>query len=236
MTRPSRPSRLYRLSRRLRRSTSGVAMVEFALAMPFFLAAGLGGIETANFSISSMRVAQMAIHIADNASRVGDTSTLEDRKVYESDINDVFVGAHLQGGRLDFFDHGRAVVSSLEVHDPDGDGDGPQYIHWQRCMGKKAFVSAYGGEGTGTDGSLPGMGPAGEEVIALPGDAVIFVEVSYDYQPLVSEMFAFRDEVTSVASFNVRDKRDLTGLFQRDDANPDPVADCDTYETVSLPA
>lgn len=227
----SRPALLlHRLARRLRRSTSGVAMVEFAIAMPFFLGVGMYGIETANLAQTNMRVAQLAIHLADNASRIGDTSTLENRKVYESDINDVFLGSNLQAGRLNFYSHGRAVISSLEV-DPDTDN---QYIHWQRCKGRKAFVSAYGGEGAGLDGSLPGMGPPGEEAIALDGDAVIYVELSYDYQPLISDVFTTISEIKSSASFTVRDKRDLTGLYQRDEAAPDVVSSCEIHDDYQL--
>lgn len=228
--------RTQRFSRRLRRSTSGVAMVEFALAMPFFLAAALGGVETANLAISNMRVSQMAIHLADNASRVGDTSTLENRRVFESDINDVFVGSNLQAGRIDFYAHGRAVISSLEVFDDTvhclaagcttSANNGDQFISWQRCMGAKNFTPTYGTEG---DIRPSGMGPAGEEVTAEPGDAVIFVEVSYDYQPLVAGLFTSGSVLTSTAAFNVRDSRDLSGLHQRNPASPDPVSDCSTF-------
>ena len=212
-----------RFARRLRYCASGVAMVEFAMALPFVLATGLYAVETANLAVVNMRVAQMAAHIADNASRVGDTSVLEDRKVYESDINDLLVGAGLQAGAaLDVYRHGRVVISSLQVDDDTG----YQTIQWQRCRGAKLFASAYGEEGDGLDGSLDGMGRPGQLVTAVEGEAVIYVEVAYDYQPLVSDIFASGDDIRSEASFMVRDDRDLTGLHQRDPGSPDPVASC----------
>ena len=219
--------RLLRHLKRLRRSTSGLALTEFALAMPVLLTAGLWGVETANFAVVNMRVSQLAIHLADNASRIGDTSTLENRKIYEADINDLLRGAFIQGGRLDVFENGRAIISSLEVV-PDSDGD--QYIHWQRCMGKRTWASSYGVEGDGADGSMAGMGPAGREVMAFEGEAVIFVELVYEYQPLVSEMFIGKSDIHSIASFTVRDSRDLSGIYQRIPANPDPVAGCATFD------
>ena len=76
--------------RRLLRHKSGVAMTEFALGAPFLLTAGLWGTEEANYALVNMKIGQLAVHIADNASRIGDTSTLQDRKIYESDLNDVF--------------------------------------------------------------------------------------------------------------------------------------------------
>ena len=92
--------------------------------------------------------------------------------------------------------------------------------------GIKAFESAYGGEGHGLAGNLTGMGPEGEEVTGEPGEAVIFVEVSYDYQPLIGDVFTNTNEITTTAAFNVRDDRDLTQIYQRDGGSPDPAASC----------
>ena len=213
--------------RRLCDSRSGVAMTEFALALPLLLTAGLWGTETAYLSMIHMRVSQLATHVADNGSRVGDTSTLEDRKIYESDINDLLLGANIQGGNaLDFFQHGRVIVSSLEV-----DADGSQYIHWQRCKGVKVHPSTYGDEGDVV--SADGMGPPGEQVSAEPGDAVIFVEVAYDYQPLVSARFFGDTEITATAAFTVRDDRDLSQIYQRDPGSPDTVSRCSAHDAFS---
>lgn len=111
----------------LRRNRSGVAMTEFALGAPLVLMAGLWGTETANFALTNMKVGQLAVHIADNSSRVGDLSTLQNRRVYEYDINDVLYGAQVQAGGMQLFRHGRVIISSLQV-----DSNGRQYIHWQQ--------------------------------------------------------------------------------------------------------
>jgi len=217
-----------RLLKRLARARSGVAMTEFALSLPLLFTAGLFGVETAYQTAVQMEVSQLAVHVADNASRIGDTSTLRDRKIYESDLNDVFTGANIQGGsRLDLFEHGRVILSSLEVV-PDTEDQ--QYIHWQRCKGKKEVDSHYGEEGDGLNGAgLAGMGPAGEEVIAFKGEAVMFVEIVYDYQPLIGDFIPHRETMTATAAFNVRDSRDLTQIYQRDPGAPDTIADCKVY-------
>lgn len=226
--------------RRLLRDASGVAMTEFALGAPFLLMAGLWGTEMANYALVNMRVGQLAVHVADNASRVGDTSTLQNRRVYEADINDVLLGANLQGGPgIDLFEHGRVIISSVEVWDPSSHGSGgatahapgSQFIHWQRCLGVKHANSNYGGQNR----ALPnGIGPEGSEVSAEPESPVIFVEISYDYQPLISSQFITNTEIRSIASFMVRDDRDQTGLLQRNTADPDYVADCNDYTNSSV--
>ena len=216
------------------RCRSGVAATEFALCLPFLLGSGLMGLEVANRAIVQTQIAQLAAQIADNGSRIGDTSTLQDRKIYEADIDDLLRGAAVQGGtRLDLFGHGRGIVSSLEVVPGSDDR---QYIHWQRCAGVKHHLSSYGLEGDGLNGGLPGMGPAGKEVWAFPDEAVIFVEIAYDYQSLVGPRFGMSGEIVSTASFTVRDDRDLTQIYQRDAAAPDPVARCDVYDDPAVNA
>ena len=216
-----------RALRRLRRNRSGVAMTEFALGAPFLLMAGLWGTEMANYALVNMKIGQLAVHIADNASRIGDTSMLQDRKIYEADINDVIYGAHMQGGPgINLYENGRVIISSLQVAPGPSGGTGPQYIHWQRCRGRKPSASTYGNEG---DILATGMGPAGQEVLAMDGDAVIFVQIAYTYQPLISAQFMGSLDMHSIAAFNVRDDRDLSQIYQRDPGSPDAVQRCSVF-------
>jgi len=211
----------------LRRASSGVAMIEFALSFPLLLVLGLCGAEVSNMALVQMRVSQLALNVADNASRVGETSVLAERKIYESDINDLLLGASIQSGGLRFFENGRVIVSSLE-HNPSNPGE--QYIHWQRCKGKKTWGSHYGHTGD----IMAGIGPTGQQVSAPDNGAVIFVEVAFDYQPIVPVPFFSPTTITSTASFVVRDDRDLSQIYQRDPGDPDEVSDCNAY--TSFPA
>jgi len=222
-----------RLLSSLRCDTRGVALTEFALTFPLILGVGLMGAEVANRVLVQMKVTQLADLIADNASRIGDQSMLEDRKIYEGDINDLFYGADLQGGSsIDLYENGRVILSSLEVV-PDTEDQ--QYISWQRCVGVLDHSSSYGVEGDGEDSDdFPGMGPLGEEVIAFEDEAVMFVEIRYDYQSLIGSPFTFDSgAISAVASYTVRADRDLTAIYQRDPGNPDPVASCDAFEDMS---
>ena len=214
--------------RRLARSSSGLAVIEFALGAPVLLTAGLFGAEAANRAIMQMRVNQIAVLIADDASRVGENSLLGEVKIYESDVDDVLYGAKIQGGgSLDLYKHGRVILSSLEVLPGTED---QQYIHWQRCKGELHHTSSYGLEGDGAGSHIEGMGAPGEEVYAYQGEAVMFVEVAYTYQPLVTHLFDPNATIIAVAAFNVRDNRDLAQIYQRDPAMPDPIARCSVYD------
>ena len=197
------------LPRKLARDRSGVAFVEFAFTAPIILGLGMLGTETAFYVITHMQVSQIAMQVADNTSRVGETDVLTARKVFERDINESFIGAEQLGARIGIFERGRVVVSSLQRN-----ADGGQTIAWQRCRGAKVFNSAYGLEGKGNSGkSFKGMGKPGREIAASNGTAVMFVEVAYDYNSLTPfDLFDGR-VITYTAAYNIRDSRDLTRIY-----------------------
>ncbi|KLE33598.1 hypothetical protein AAW01_01560 [Aurantiacibacter gangjinensis] len=206
-----------------------VALIEFAFAAPLLLLLGLGGMELAHSANTHMRVSQLAMLVADNASRLGDRETLAAQRVFEGDLNDLLEGAEIHAGDLDIYQNGRIIISSLERN-----ADGGQWIHWQRCMGMKQVDSAYGPAGTGETGTgFAGMGIAGEELVAPPNGAVMYVEVILDYQsltdvPLISD-YIMPGVIRSEAAFTVRGSRDLTGIFAQTGVD---AANCNVYEAL----
>jgi len=207
-------SRLHRRTRiaalRLARSVRAAVMLEMAFAIPFLVLVGFGGLEIANLTLTHTRISQLALNTADNAARIAAGSNLTLPEIREVDINEVFAGAQLQAGSLDLRSHGRIILSSLE-RNASGQG---QTIKWQRCFGdKRNIVSAYGVEGVGrNDNNFPGMGPVGREVTAASGTAVMFVEITYEYQPLLYGKWLGRKVIKTTAAFNIREARDLSGL------------------------
>lgn len=196
-------------ARRFSRNARGAIMIEMAFAIPLLVLIGFGGLEVANLTLVNTRISQIGLSVADNASRIAAGSTLALPQVRESDINEVFAGVEKQGSGLDFQNNGRIILSSLQRND-----DGGQTIKWQRCYGKLAVASDYGTEGKGAKGTgFAGMGPAGKEVTAVGGTAVMFVEITYKYQPLLYGKFLGPRTIKSTAAFNVRETRDLTKVY-----------------------
>jgi hypothetical protein len=180
---------------------SGIALTEFAFALPIFLFLLLGGLEVTNLVVAHSRVNQIAITAADNAGRA--RSGIDESNIYE-----VFSGVALVGQSLDFADHGRIVLSSLEPNGLTGANEG-QVINWQRCYGSFPVSPAYGRQGTGRTNSAmsQGMGPAGGKIKSGSGTAVMFVEVTYQYQPI---FFGLLEHATVPmryeSAFNVRER------------------------------
>lgn len=210
-------------TRKLSRDNSAVVTVEMAFTAPILLGMGLMGTETAHFAISHMQISQVAMQVADNASRIGEHDVLVQRKVYEDDINGALVGAEKLGDTFDIYENGRVIISSLQQN-----ADGGQWIAWQRCRGALQRDSSYGVEGAGETGTdFPGMGDSGSEITASSGTAVIFVEVFFEYEPITPFEFYAETELNYTAAFNVRDSRDLTQVYQTNPASP--VASCGVY-------
>ncbi len=187
---------------RLRHDEKGVALIEFAIAAPVLLLLILGGLELANYAIAHLRVNQIAMTVADNAGRV--TTGIDEANIYE-----VFAGAEVIGQPIDFESNGRVVLSSLQ-HNGQNGGNAGQMINWQRCWGELDVAPAYGEEGDGRyDSSLEdGMGATDSKIVSAPGTAVMVVEVTHTYQPLIdSGYLVISDTISHEAAFNVRGRQ-----------------------------
>ena len=197
------------------RERSGVAMIEFAFTLPLFLVLLGGGVELTKFVITHMRVAQVAVSLADNASRAKQAVVSGVPRIREADVNEVFAAAELQSRGLKIRERGKLILSSVEAN-----AEGGQWIHWQRCFGAAGHRSSYGKEGDGETGtSLTGIGPAGRQVAAERGSAIMFVEVIYDYEPMMFGRFLDDAQIRKTAAMYVRDNRDLFAIY-----NPAPSA------------
>jgi Flp pilus assembly protein TadG len=240
------PRRLHSFANMLRRDRAGLAMIEFALSAPVVLAIGCYGTEMANLAMVNMRVSQIALNLADNASRVGAYSNLTTQQLREVDINDILQAARYQGKGINLTANGRITISSLENvaqnYDTANNGAPVQRIHWQRCIGAqsgkdfdsqfKANVPANAGSVAATSPSDPnrgydlpgGISDNGTTPIQAPGGAgVIYVEINYRTKPLFGSWLSQPQLIHYIASFVVRDRRDYAQLY-----NPAPAASLST--------
>jgi len=201
----------------LGRESRAVAMLEFALTLPVVLTLVLTGAELTNYITTRMRISQVALQLADNAARMGSGSMLSAKTISESDINDLLTGAGLQAGELNLFTNGRVIISDLEPTSNPNTAS-TYKIGWQRCRGAKiSHASSYGTYGV-TSGAnkgvnMTGMGPTGRQTTTPDNTATMFVEVYYEYTPLIQSGLTPSLTLTEVASMVVRDRRDLTQIY-----------------------
>lgn len=221
-------ARTRKVARALRRDRSGLALIEFAFSLPIFIGLGFYGVEVANLAVTQMKMSQIALNMADNASRIGTlNSNLAAKVINEQQINDVFQAASIQAGAAGLYDDGRTVLSSLEVN-----ASGGQTIMWQRCKGMAIEDSEYGPQGTGATGTgFAGMGPPGDKISASTGTAVMYVELTYTYAPLFGTMFMEPQELRQEAAYTVRDAREI-GKEPTDNVAAARKSTCDKYDAI----
>ncbi|MBH1999875.1 MAG: pilus assembly protein [Sphingomonadaceae bacterium] len=196
------------LLRAIARDRRGLAVTEMAYCLPILLLLTLWLFEITNYVIVKQQVSQLAIQVADNASRIGTQNTVQS-EIDEGQVNDLFIGAGLQSGRLDILRNGRIILSSLEVDPASPNG---QYIHWQRCYGTLAYPSSYGVQGDGKGNTnVKGMGPASARITATATAPAMYVEIGYNYRPMITSAWIPSGPIKEVASLIVRDNRDTSG-------------------------
>lgn len=220
-------------AKKLSSSESGVAMVEFAYMLPIWLPLVLAAFDVAFFAVANMQISQIALHTADNAARIGNGDTLVVKTISETNINDVFAGSFHEGRSLQLngtykarnnlnqlVDRGRTriILSSVEgIADPNPTNK--YKIAWQRCSGGGThYTSTYGTPANKTNED--GIGPVGRQITAPPGGSVMFVEVQYRYVPFFLGSFSpiVEQDIQSVAAMIVREKRDLTQVYNTENA------------------
>ena len=209
----------------LRDCTSGVALLEFAFALPVVLALGLMGLETANYAMAHLRVSNIAMLTADNAARVRES-------IDEADIVELFTGAKMSGANINFAQNGRIILTDLEHR-----SGSTQWIRWQRCDGALSYTNPnaayrprtqasaaitngteiYNADRTTLNTTNPshpdatpvitGMGGT-TTISAQPGTAVMVVEVVYNYQPIIPNSFLGGRQIRYESAFNVRQRTD----------------------------
>lgn len=236
------PLRTFR--RRLQQDRRGLAMLEFALSAPLVIALGCYGIEMSNLALVNMRVSQIALNLADNASRVGAYSNLATQQLREVDINDILQAARYQGTGINLTANGRITVTSLENVAQSYDTQPVQRVHWQRCLGAKSgsgFDGQFKANVTTTAGSTSSVNDKGYDLaggitdngtapISAPGGAgVMYVEINYRTTPMFGTWLSAPQNIHYIASFVVRDRRDYAQIY-----NPSPAttaSTCNLYKS-----
>jgi len=219
---PLRNGRFRRLLARRRRDAARPQVQwNWALALPFLMGlARSAGAEVVSLAITHVKLNQLAITVADNASRAEQAQVNCAPRFREADANEVFQAARLQAEDLDIPNRGRVILSSLRRNTDEG-----RAIAVAALLGKTTWPSRYGTQGTGASGTaFQGMGYTTTKMTADASAAIMFVEVAYDYKPFFLGSILSPKVIRKEAALYVRDDRDLTQIYNP--APAAPVASC----------
>lgn len=160
---------LRRTSKNLRDDESGVAFMEFALALPLLMVTLLGGLELVHLALTHQQLSRIATSTADLAARYRSS-------IDEANINALFMGSQMSASFDDFDTNGRIVLSSI-TRNSDDDG---HWIRWQRCEGQLARASEIGDQGEGKDDAS--IDDVNGMMVTDPNN-ILVAEVTYRYTP-----------------------------------------------------
>ncbi|MEG8054395.1 hypothetical protein QP185_16295 [Sphingomonas aerolata] len=172
--------------------------MEFALALPIFVGLTMVGMETVNLAYASQKVGDVATLTTDQIARIR-------IGISEGDITESLNGIKDIGSTMGFAANGRIIVSSVQpVLDLDRHGD----------QSEDPVATLFGRAGGGVVlwrcrrvVGCCGIGPSGRKIAAGPNDEVIFVEVVYAYQPLISNSFLGARTLRSITGMTVRERK-----------------------------
>ena len=191
--------RVTQMLKKIRECESGVALIEFALSLPIFVFAVMGGMELAWEAITRQQIQKIAATTADNAARVRGV-------IDETDIHEIITAARLNGEDLELEERGRLIISSFQ-RNSDNDGN---WIRWQRCFGDMEHESQYGEQGDGRrDDSIQGLN-GDPDMNPPPGVALMVAEIVYKHKPLITDKYFGERTFRYQTAFIVRDRNDLS--------------------------
>ncbi|MDD3288604.1 MAG: TadE/TadG family type IV pilus assembly protein [Alphaproteobacteria bacterium] len=153
-----------------RRASSGVAALEFALALPIWITLLIGGADAAYCTLVNQRVERVTYTVTDLVT--------QSQKVSISDLDKILAASEQIMRPFDFGDKGYVIISSVFK-----EAGKSSIIKWQYAGG--GHYNCGGGGGCGSKVGVEGGVPTMPNKMALnDGDNVIVVEVYYKFTPM----------------------------------------------------
>ncbi|WP_347304339.1 TadE/TadG family type IV pilus assembly protein [Croceibacterium sp. TMG7-5b_MA50] len=180
--------------------------MEFALALPLFLALMGAGIELSFVMVTAVKVQRLATMTADLVARDGSS----DHRLTEAQVYDIFASMNLSAEPLDVRQNGRVIITAVLGEDGDGDGVAEvNRIKWQRFDG--GLIPTRSQIGCWSESTVA----AGIGRQLNPAEPLFHAQVSYDYEPVFSS--------TLVKWLNVPQTITRTATFRGRGASYHPV-------------
>ncbi len=175
-----------RLLKRLIANRQGVAMIEFAFALPVMLILIIGVVEMGRLLLLEQKLAHVARTMADLVSQEGTLAA--------SDFNNLFSAVRFVAEPFDMSEKGTVIVSSVSVVNSSS----PPVMNWQRAgAGSLSASSSIGQPGVDTP-NLPANFTVRE------GYTVIVAEAVFDFSPLFSSSIFPPHRINRIAWFRAR--------------------------------
>jgi Flp pilus assembly protein TadG len=176
---------MIRILRQFARQQQGLAVVEFALALPFLMTMFYGCIEVTRFILITQKVEKMAHSAAD--------VTAQSKVLTGSGMNQILAATNDIMQPFATGANSRVLISSL--YRPQGVANAT--VNWRHCGGGGLISTSHLGS-VGATPVMPGTFTFNER------ENVIAAEVFYQFSPLISNEFFGTTTVYRVAFYKPR--------------------------------
>jgi len=193
--------RAIRFVRHLARAEGGLALLEFALTLPFLLGLTLGALEMSNYIIANNTVQRLATASADMLSQTG----VNNISTSESQIYDMFYSLDVAAKPLDMRNRGRVILTVIEGV-PQSDGT------VKNQYADPNYGQQFDGGYTGASILLGCHSTVAFPIYTrtLPANEImVHAQVSYQYKPILGSAnllsyFSVPAVITRTAVFKMR--------------------------------
>ena len=161
------------LNNRFIKNERGVAMIEFAIALPIVTILLLGCIDLSFYLVAHQRIARSAYTMSN-------LMTQMDQGLSEAQVSDMMLALDQVSSPFEISNDGVATVTAIIGEGVDG-ADATSYsVAWQRCYGANESGSIYGDMGT----TVPSA-DVPTDTIVTTSQILVVTEVDYDFTPMI---------------------------------------------------
>jgi Flp pilus assembly protein TadG len=158
---------------RLRKNEKGVAMIEFAMALPVLTILLLGCIDLAVYLVAHQRIARSAYTMSN-------LMTQMDQGLTEAQVGDMMLALDQVSKPFDIATDGVATITAIIGNGVDGAPATSYSVAWQRCYGANASGSEFGSSGASVSAAdIP------ENTIVTTSQILVVTEIEYTYEPIL---------------------------------------------------
>ncbi len=151
----------------------GVAMVEFAVALPVVTILLLGTIDLAVYLVAHQRIARSAYTMSN-------LMTQMDEGLTESQVSDMMLALDQVSSPFDISANGVATVTAVIGNGDDGAAPDDYRVAWKRCYGPNSSNTVFGAVGSVVpEGNIP------DNMIVTTSQIVVVTEIEYEYEPIL---------------------------------------------------
>ena len=162
-----------KLTSDIKKKEEGVAVLEFAMAVPVIVTLLMGTIDLVTYVIAHQRISRAAYTMSNLLTQM-------DKGLKEAQVSDMMLALNRVSDPYDIALNGKATMTAIIGIGTDGAAPDSYKVAWKRCYGAGSGSSSYGAENTTVAQSAFPV-----NTIVTSSQILIVTEITYDFEPML---------------------------------------------------